>query len=484
MNDKTPKVFISYSWSSEEYKQEIKGIAERLMHNGVLVELDLWDLKEGQDKYVYMEQCVSDEDIDKVLIFSDKAYAEKADNRQGGVGNETTIISPQIYNDAKQEKFIPIVMAKNEAGEPYLPQYLASRKYIDFTGENYEGEYETLLRAIYEKPAYRKPVLGERPKWLDEDEPSSVNKIKRAARLSGKITNAAPNGTSLEDFIELYIEEIKHFYKGSYSTPEEFLDDFRDTREYRNAFLDFIKNVYKGENFGSKLAAAFEKLYNSLYNIKAFKEDGNHCGYDEFEIFRLHIWELFICVTAYMLEKGLHGDIHELLVHTYFLRVAPLGEREKPSSYTQFRVNPRFMEEQVKPRLEGDLNRMYTLVGHNIISEGEYKPIYTKENIVKADLFLYQVYNGLKLDEFEEWGLWFPICYVYANPEVNMWGRLKSRAYCRQIEKIFGVNDIQQLKECIRKCTHDDRIRYSGDFFNSAPAILDCIKLDEIGILP
>ena len=90
--DRIPKIFISYSWSSDAM---VLQLAQRLMSQGVIVVLDKWDLKEGQDKYTFMERCVNDPDITKVLIVCDKAYATKANNRTGGVGDETVIISSE-----------------------------------------------------------------------------------------------------------------------------------------------------------------------------------------------------------------------------------------------------------------------------------------------------------------------------------------------------------------------------------------------------
>lgn len=58
--DTIPKVFISYSWTKADL---VLQIAERLMSHGIEVVLDKWDLKEGQDKYVFMEQCVNNPDI-------------------------------------------------------------------------------------------------------------------------------------------------------------------------------------------------------------------------------------------------------------------------------------------------------------------------------------------------------------------------------------------------------------------------------------
>lgn len=51
MIDRTPRVFISYSWTSTKFQQQVKELAERLVHDGVDVVLDIWDLKDGQDKF-------------------------------------------------------------------------------------------------------------------------------------------------------------------------------------------------------------------------------------------------------------------------------------------------------------------------------------------------------------------------------------------------------------------------------------------------
>lgn len=42
-------------------------------------------------------KMVSDTEIQKVLIISDKKYADKANGRDGGVGTETQIISAEVY---------------------------------------------------------------------------------------------------------------------------------------------------------------------------------------------------------------------------------------------------------------------------------------------------------------------------------------------------------------------------------------------------
>ena len=82
------------------------------MNDVVDVTLDVWSLKDGQDKYVFMEKMVTDPDINKVLIICNRDYAEKADCRKGGVGTESTIMSDEIYSKADQTKFHPVVFEK------------------------------------------------------------------------------------------------------------------------------------------------------------------------------------------------------------------------------------------------------------------------------------------------------------------------------------------------------------------------------------
>lgn len=108
-----PKVFISYAWGSQEYQDRVVALSRDLMGDGIDVLLDKWSLKEGHDTYAYMEQSVNNNDVTNVLILLDPVYAQKANTRTGGVGTETQIISPEIYNNVTQEKFLPIVMERD-----------------------------------------------------------------------------------------------------------------------------------------------------------------------------------------------------------------------------------------------------------------------------------------------------------------------------------------------------------------------------------
>lgn len=170
MTPKPPKAFISYSWSTPGHCDRIRSYAERLVNDGVEVVLDQWDLLEGQDKNAFMEKMVSDKSVSHVLIFSDQEYAQKADNRKAGVGTESQIISQEVYDKVDQKKFIPIVCERQENDEPYLPVFLKSRIWIDFSSPESENEnWERLLRVLYGRPIHEKPKLGKAPAYIQPD---------------------------------------------------------------------------------------------------------------------------------------------------------------------------------------------------------------------------------------------------------------------------------------------------------------------------
>ena len=167
-----PKVFISYSWQPPQHQQKVIRLAERLVNDGVHVIIDVWDLREGQDKNTFMEQMVTNPDVKRVLLICNKSYKEKADSRKGGVGTESLIMSAEIYSKADQTKFIPLVFEVNEEGQGYTPVFVHSRIFLDFKDDDvYEDSYEQLIRNIFDKPAHRRPPLGIRPSYLNDEQP-------------------------------------------------------------------------------------------------------------------------------------------------------------------------------------------------------------------------------------------------------------------------------------------------------------------------
>lgn len=200
-----PKVFISYSWSNDEYKATVLQLAEALVGQSVDVILDRWDLHAGHDRFAFMEQSI--EKADKVLVLCDKKYAEKANAREGGVGTETAIITPDIYGKNEQEKFIPVIMEDFK----FVPTYLKSRLGIDLTKTHYEEGFKELLHAIYGKPIHEKPPLGKPPEWINK------------SRLDPKHSHLKENDERIEtkDSTESIEQMILSSFDGKHFTASE-----------------------------------------------------------------------------------------------------------------------------------------------------------------------------------------------------------------------------------------------------------------------
>lgn len=172
-----PKVFISYSWDNEDHKSWIRVLGEKLQQNGVLTNIDQWNVHPGIDLPNYMETSIRDADY--VILVCTPNYSVKANLLKGGVGYEKMVVTGEIFaNSSAPKKFVPII----RLGTPQesLPSYLKSKLFIDFRDNaSFDKNFTKLLRHIFEEPEFKAPVLGERPSTfpLSNDSQSSNRKV-------------------------------------------------------------------------------------------------------------------------------------------------------------------------------------------------------------------------------------------------------------------------------------------------------------------
>jgi hypothetical protein len=465
-----PKIFISYSWSNTDRVLEL---AQRLTSDGVEIVLDKWELKEGQDKYAFMERSVSDASIEKVLMICDKAYAEKADKREGGVGDETMVISPEIYKKTTEAKFIPIIFEKDGNGKPYQPAYLMSRIFINLTdGEQYEKEYEKLLRNLHNKPEHSKPQIGKMPEWLNDESVDLFgvrNLIKQLQVYDGK--NPAKADFVVRKFNDEFVKTLISFapvHNTEYD--QNLLKQIDAVKPLRDLYLDYLEVcMVSGLDVATIIGKFFEDTNNNTYDSSR--------GHDNFEFYEYIIWEAFICTTVLLLHYEKYAELHKILNRTYFLKDT-YNSNIEPQSYVSFRKYFHTIEELCKPKC--DSPRLYTLSGDKLISR-EKTPLINKHSVSNADLILYQMSTMLELVKTSPW---FPYSYgYYGDNKQSIWSKLISRDHCSKIILLFGVATIEELKKTIEKCVSNSPMRYSGAF-SAARTIQDNIRLDQIGAMP
>ena len=75
-------MFISYSWTSEDYKATALKQDGDLVGKSEDVILDQWDLHAGRDRIAFMEQSIEKEDTQKVERVTATTYSVKSFRRK------------------------------------------------------------------------------------------------------------------------------------------------------------------------------------------------------------------------------------------------------------------------------------------------------------------------------------------------------------------------------------------------------------------
>ena len=145
--EKKIKVFISYSWTSEEHKRKVYDLDARLKLDGIVTIIDAVELKPGHNIDSFMKQITEDPSIDKVLCVCDKGYQEKANSMSGGVGKEVRQFYPEVHGNPKQEKFLPLIFEYDTNKEACVPKVFENICYFDFLS-NYEDAYNKLINFL------------------------------------------------------------------------------------------------------------------------------------------------------------------------------------------------------------------------------------------------------------------------------------------------------------------------------------------------
>ena len=249
MDAAQPKIFISYSWDTAAHKDWVKTLADRLLADGIDVTLDQYDLRGGQDKHVFMEKGVRN--ANHILVVCTPPYVERANDREHGVGEETSLITPGFYEREKTEKeFIPILRAAG--GERRTPDYLASLVYVDFTNDaNFDSAYDDLIRIIYNAPMHPKPTKGTRPVLSPASGPSATPppSTTSMSALHSRVVDSEPSDWSYDDDRGIYtlqedaLLQIRQVRKDDLEAfHEDWSEHFPDPAAYRDIYELYYNN--------------------------------------------------------------------------------------------------------------------------------------------------------------------------------------------------------------------------------------------------
>lgn len=200
-----PKVFISYSWDSEQHKNSVLDLADRLRIHGIDCNIDQFEVSPSEGWQNWMRNQVEQSDF--VIVVCTEQYKKRFQGKEElekgkGVTWEGVIINQLIYDQVSRTKFIPVIFS-SQAGI-YIPTELRRYTYylLDSCNLNFDDTgYESLYRHLTNQ-SLKQGSLGEiislppRPRY----------------QLNPSIKE---NEIQQEKLTEFY-QEAKRFYRARY----------------------------------------------------------------------------------------------------------------------------------------------------------------------------------------------------------------------------------------------------------------------------
>lgn len=482
----TPKVFISYSWRPVTHKQKTIELAKRLSNDGVHVIIDEWDLKEGQDKYQFMEQMVNDPEIKRALLICNKDYTEKANAKKGGVGVESLIISDEIYSKAEQKKFIPIVFERNEDGHAYLPTFIKTRIYIDLSDEdNFEDEYEKLLRNIFESPASRRPVIGTRPSYLDENQIVFLKTAHKVKAIENALIKEKKNVQALiDDYYSAFINAFNDFeisdddFSKCQDIDEIVIKKIDDLLPLRDDFINFIDVLltYPADFNQDRFVLFLENLIKYMAHNEANSYSYNFKGYSKIDHYRFFYYELFLYLAAAMIEKGLYKELGSILHNPFII----INEKEHKTEQRNFTIFNQYISsfDQRNKRLQ--LRRVS--IAADLLKKRSTHSKYTFDKLKECDAILYYISLMLPQNTSISWSHWFPHITTYEMRYSPIIERFISQSFFEKVKYLFAVDSIVDFKEKVTKTSKLNIDRVDRMYYGF-PYLQNVFNFDTIGTL-
>lgn len=156
------KVFVSYSWDSDDHQQRVKLLVDDLRRDGFDATMDLYALNPPEGLPAWMLNSIRKADY--VLMVITETYRKRCEGDEDpgkgkGVKWETGIITRRIYQDEfKNGKFLPVVL--NKADADAMPSVLIGNVYFDVSDPK---GLERLVRLMSDQPEYVPPPIGRTP---------------------------------------------------------------------------------------------------------------------------------------------------------------------------------------------------------------------------------------------------------------------------------------------------------------------------------
>lgn len=421
------RTFVSYSWTSPAHETWVLDLATRLRADGVDVVLDKWDLKPGHDAYKFMEQMVTDATVTKVVMICDAAYAEKANARAGGVGTESQIISPELYSKSTQDKFAAAITECDDEGVVCVPAFYKGRIYFDFSrGEDYESQYESLLRWIVDKPRFVKPDLGRLPQHLASPDAPQLSTEPKFRRAREALREGAGNARGLfQEFCDIFsseLEKLRIQRAEDVEFDEQVVASYKAARPYLDQLFHLVRAICRFSNdpmYAEQIARLLEAVARYMFRPESISSWNAW----DFDNFKLIAHSAFLGCLAVALQDERFDVATSLLGRRYLVQSEAGGARGSQGYYL-------FLQpaESLEHR-NGRLNLRRQSLHADLIKETFSHGTLSLETVLQADFVAYL--RSVRFTDEDRWG-WYPVSLMWASARsrpFEIFARSESKRY-------------------------------------------------------
>jgi len=452
----TPRLFVSYSWTSPDHEARVVVLATELRESGVDVILDKWDLREGHDAVAFMEKMVTDPSVGKVIMVCDSAYAAKADSRSGGVGTEAQIISPEIYANQSQDKFVAVVFERDDQGRPCVPTYYRSRIHIDLSDSSaYSENFEQLLRWVFDKPLYLKPEIGKAPEFLTQGEGAlSLGTSSRQRRAVEAIRGGRDHAiAATEEYFALLASQFESLRLDPKADPfdEAVVLGIDSFIPYRNEAVEVFLSLALYMDV-AEVPVVLHRFFEGLIPFLDRPQSVSTYREWDYDNYRFIIHELFLYAVAALIRYE-RFDAAARLMETEFY--VPGRSDYGQDAMVPFHVLRKYLPslEARKARLK--LNR--TSLEADMLKERCVGVGLEFRHLMQADFILFM---RASLD-YADSGRWWPETLVYLGhwsaPPFEVFARSKSARYFERSKVLLGLNSKADLSPLLEAWKEDKR---------------------------
>jgi hypothetical protein len=483
---KSPKTFISYSWSSLEHEEWVLNLASELVESGVDVILDKWALGEGADKYAFMERMVTDPSVSKVIAVCDRLYSEKADDRKGGVGTETQIMSREVYEQVAasdgEQKFVAVVTEKDENGEAFVPTFLKNRIYIDMSDEAfYVEKFEQLLRWIYDKPLHTRPELGKPPAYIVSQDVQGLGTSAPFRRAEGAIRqNKHFALVALQEYFDTVADNMEsfriepmgdNFYDEVVGSIESFLP-------YRDEVVDLFLTIARYRS-DSEAYEAVHAFFERILPYGFWPEGRSQWNEMNADNFKFVLNELFLYVTAALLKYRRFERVDELLERGFYFSEGSLdvpgGGLVPFTFFNKYMRSLEFWNQQQETHWLSPRGQL--------LKERATRADLRFDDLIQAEMVLFIRDAVRPEDEDYRYEQWYPSTLLYAwtsNKPFELFARAQSGAFFDQLRVALGIDDKSELSQLVDDYRTEKRRppSWNGRTLSNLPELLNLKKID------